>query len=187
MVLDYETISRRMDFLRRNQKLAKKRFGKNKAYCSNCHGTVAYLYSAEEFFKSRAQENNNLIYIEGRPGCAGRDLMKDFLESKCNLVAKNHQFGDIVSIWAWIYRTPPNMPQPRTREEVEQELNLPPLKTIQHTAVLVEPKKMRVFHQQDSGEKFEIESLKKYMRKWFHRETEGGNLFIDVYRLKDFA
>lgn len=185
MANNIEEISSRINFLKKNPSLAVKALNKSKNYFSNCHGTVAYILAIEEGLKRESSDNNDFLYIEGRPPCVGRDLIKIFIEKECELIKENYMFGDIVSIWSKVHRITSDMPQPKTRADMLKILDLPPVKTIEHSAILIDPEDEKIFHQQETGKKFEYNTLDKYISKWFpYSRGRGFNLFVDFYRLK---
>lgn len=185
MALDYKIVSKRINFLRNNPRKAKQKLGEGGKYSPNCHGTIPYLLGVEEFFKKKSKNHQDWIYIEGIPACAGRDLMKAFLEEECEQVKGDYRFGDIVSLWCPIHRITSDMVQPKTRKEMLKVLELPPVKTIEHTALLVNPENERIFHQIDTGKPFEFNTINKYISEEFQEfQKRGTNLFVDFYRLK---
>jgi hypothetical protein len=174
---NFTEIHGKIKYLLENPILATKSLNGLDNYFSNCHGTTAYVLGAEKTFREMAQKPQYFLYAEGRPAYADRDLMKAFLDEHTRPVEENHEFGDIVSFWSKIRRG--------EGLSATELLESKPVKTIEHTAILIDPKNELVFHQEETGREFNISTIDKYVAKWFPSfRKRDVNLFVDFYRMK---
>lgn len=173
----FTAIHGKIKYLLENPIVATKSLNGLDNYFSNCHGTTVYVLGAERTFKEMAKKPEDFLYAEGRPAYADRDLMKAFLEGDTTRIEENYAFGDIVSLWANIRRGEGLS----GRELLESK----PVKTIEHTAILIDPKNELVFHQEETGREFNISTVDSYIAKWFPSfRKRNVNIFIDFHRLK---
>ncbi len=181
MNYDAHQLLNRINFLWKNPVLAVKSLNGGDNYLSNCHGTVAHVLGVEKTFKKMVKKSEDFLSVEGRPAYADRDLMKTFLETNCKSVKENSRFGDIVALWSRVHRQTPDMPKMKAIE-IDQ---MPAVKTIEHTAILIDYKLERIFHEQETGRPFEFSTIDEYISQWFpHSRKRGVDLFVDFYRVK---
>lgn len=180
--MDKDEISNRIQFLLRNQILAVRGLNGLDNYFSNCHGTAAYVLGVQERFRKWVRNPGEFLETKGRPSYVDRDLMNDFIENECVQLDQNYKFGDLAILWSPIHRATRDNPGISSA----QALELPPVKTIEHTSVLVNPKTELAFHQRETGREFEFARINTYIAELFPNfRKRGKNLFVEFYRVKD--
>jgi len=140
--------------------------GKRGKINPNCHGTTTFVLGTQDLISGPEEFMfyEGYIFVKDRPGCIARAPMTRFLTDYCHEIEEDYSPGDIITIWVEKYI--------QTLDNLQTVL--------EHSGILLYPQSL--FHQPDTGQKFEFASIEDYIANEFaycHKD-----LSVRYFRLK---